>query len=340
MRRSDGAKVPVRGCERSGGSEGKGCGDKCARAEREYSDGMVRLVTLVLALFAVAATGRVVAQQQAAPANLDFEAGAPGEMPTGWLMSTTQAQPGIRARIVTDERRSGAQGVVLTREPSAAAGPRRSICFSSSTLRRIADAGSAFGWRSAPRPPRHRHRCGCGLMVPHRQASPLRVSSSITWTTGRSPVRTGVTTRSWLTCHRRRRGSSLASTWSALAGPGSTTGRSRSCRVRTPPLPRRQGRFHDGARQSARLLASARLRPALPSQRRGRSHGLGRLCVAGVRAVESSVDGTVLTQRLADRVQANCAEPLSSSRRARRSHPAQVQRPARNNSSGGIPASA
>src|SRR5688500_7340530 len=106
-------RCEVRRCEGAKGSRVRGPG----RAEWECSERMVRLVLLVLALFAAAATGRVAAQQPAAPTNLDFEAGAPGEMPTGWLMSTTQPQPGISARIVTDERRSGAQGVVLTREP-------------------------------------------------------------------------------------------------------------------------------------------------------------------------------------------------------------------------------
>ena len=110
-----------------GGCEGRaGClsvaAESCRRSILNVMVRLVRLATLLLALVAVAATGRVSAQQQTTPTNLDFETGTPGELPTGWIMSVAQPQPGVSARIVTDERRNGAQAVRLTREPSAAAG--------------------------------------------------------------------------------------------------------------------------------------------------------------------------------------------------------------------------
>ena len=81
---------------------------------------MRRLVLLAL-LAAATLSGRIDAQAPPAPANLDFEAGQPGGVPDGWMLSVAQPQPGVSAQVVTDERRNGAQGVHLTREPAGSA---------------------------------------------------------------------------------------------------------------------------------------------------------------------------------------------------------------------------
>jgi C-terminal processing protease CtpA/Prc len=75
------------------------------------------LATLVLML---AVDGRSAAQQPPrAPVNLDFETGAPGELPAGWSLATGTKPPGVSAAVTTEEKRGGTQGVVLER---AAAG--------------------------------------------------------------------------------------------------------------------------------------------------------------------------------------------------------------------------
>ena len=74
---------------------------------------------LLVVLLAVTALGGGVAAQQAAPANLDFETGAPGDVPPGWQLAVAQPQPGVTARIVTDAR-NGAQAALLSRDVTAA----------------------------------------------------------------------------------------------------------------------------------------------------------------------------------------------------------------------------
>ena len=74
---------------------------------------------LLVVLLAVIAIGGGLAAQQTAPANLGFESGAPGEAPPGWQLAVAQPQPGVAARIVT-EARNGAQGVLLSRDATAA----------------------------------------------------------------------------------------------------------------------------------------------------------------------------------------------------------------------------
>ena len=205
-------------------------------------------------MFAAAATGRVAAQQPAAPTNLDFEAGAPGELPTGWLMATTQAQPGISARIVTDERRSGAQSVVLTREPSAAAG-------ASLNLLQLVDAtayrGRRVRFRMAVRTEAAASPAQMWMRVDGAAPAGFTAPNLFLDNMDDRPI-TGQDWRHYeiaAECHRRRRGSPLASTWSALAGRGSMTAfeSSRSPTRRSGIAPR------DLTTRALNLLAFSRL---------------------------------------------------------------------------------
>jgi hypothetical protein len=96
--------------------------------------------SLVLLLVAVFAGGRAAAQQPAAPANLDFESGAPGEVPPGWLQATSQPQPGAAIRVVSEEPRNGAQAALLSRDATAA--PTSTV-----NLLQLVDAASYRGRR-------------------------------------------------------------------------------------------------------------------------------------------------------------------------------------------------
>src|SRR5690606_37286933 len=107
-----------------------------------YPDRMHRSVppALALALTLCAALPVLRAQVPAAPTNLDFESGAPGQPPPGWVLSVAQPPPGISVRTVTDEPRQGAQAVHLTRDP--AAGPAASL-----NLLQLVDASQFRGRR-------------------------------------------------------------------------------------------------------------------------------------------------------------------------------------------------
>jgi len=84
---------------------------------------MARLVlTVLVAIGCLSLPAFTVRAQQAAPANLDFETGAPGDFPKPWILAVTQPQPGITARIVNDEFQQGTQAVTLIREATAAPG--------------------------------------------------------------------------------------------------------------------------------------------------------------------------------------------------------------------------
>lgn len=264
---------------------------------------LVRLVTLILALVAVAATGRVSAQQQTTPTNLDFEAGTPGELPTGWVMAVAQPQPGISARIVTDERRNGAQGVLLTREPSAAAG-------ASLNLLQLVDAtpfrGRRVRFRMAVRTdtatsPAHMWMRIEGAAAPgatppslfldNMEDRPIIVPEwrhyEIVADVPQAATRIlfgayllGVG-RAWLD----------DGSFEAVPVPRSDT-------AAAPEAPKAISR-----RGLVNLLAFARLlgyvRHFHPSDEAAATDWDG-FAVAGVRAVESSADGAVLTQRLAE----------------------------------------
>ena len=89
----------------------------------QLSWAMARLViTVLVAIGCIALPPFTLRAQQAAPANLDFESGAPGDLPKPWILAVAQPQPGITARIVNDEFQQGTQAVTLIREATAAAG--------------------------------------------------------------------------------------------------------------------------------------------------------------------------------------------------------------------------
>src|SRR5688572_368774 len=102
---------------------------------------MARLVlTVLVAVGCIGLPPVTVTAQQAAPTNLDFETGAPGDFPKPWILSVAQQQPGITARIVNDEVYQGAQAVTLIREATAAPG-------ASLNLLQLADATPYRGRR-------------------------------------------------------------------------------------------------------------------------------------------------------------------------------------------------
>lgn len=262
---------------------------------------MVRLVTLVLTLLAVAATGRVAAQQPAAPVNLDFEAGTPGEMPTGWRLASSQAQPGISARIVTDDRSSGAQSVVLTREPAAAAG-------ASLNLLQLVDAtayrGRRVRFRMAVRTEAATAPAQMWMRVDGAEPAGGTAPSLFLDTMDDRPI-TGQQWRHYeivadvpQAAARIIIGVYLVGVGKAWVDDASFEVVPRSDTAAAPETPRGISR-----RGLVNLLAFARLvgyvRHFHPSDEAAATDWDG-FAVAGVRAVESAVDGTVLTQRLAD----------------------------------------
>ena len=64
---------------------------------------------LLLALSTGAATNRI-------PVNLDFESGAPGAVPSGWISPTTGA--GYTAALSTESPKQGKQSVRLSGKPA------------------------------------------------------------------------------------------------------------------------------------------------------------------------------------------------------------------------------
>jgi hypothetical protein len=74
---------------------------------------------LVLLLLAAATLGGRVSAQQNGPSNLDFEAGTAGDTPPGWQPAVAQPQPGVSARLVSDEKHGGAQAARLSRDATA-----------------------------------------------------------------------------------------------------------------------------------------------------------------------------------------------------------------------------
>ena len=262
---------------------------------------MVRLVTLVLALLAAAATGRVAAQQPAAPTNLDFEAGAPGEMPTGWRLATSQAQPGISARIVTDDRSSGAQSVVLTREPSAAAG-------ATLNLLQLVDAttyrGRRVRFRMAVRTEAAASPAQMWMRVDGAEPAGGGTAPSLFLDTMDDRPITGQQWRHYEIVADVPQAAARIIIGVYLVGVGKAwvddasfeiVPRSDTAAPETPRAISRRGLVN--------LLAFSRLlgyvRHFHPSDEAASTDWDG-FAIAGVRAVESSVDGTVLTQRLAE----------------------------------------
>jgi hypothetical protein len=262
---------------------------------------MVRLVSLALALFAIAATGRVSAQQQAAPANLDFETGAPGEVPTGWLMSVAQPPPGISARIVTEERRSGAQGVELSREASAPAG-------ASLNLLQLVDAASFRGrrvrFRMAVRTEAAASPAQMWMRIDGASAPGETPPSLFLDNMDDRPI----TSQEWRhyeivadvpkEAARILFGAYLTGVGRAWLDDGSFEVVPRTETTVAPEAPKAISR-----RGVVNLLAFARLfgyvRHFHPSDEAAGTDWEA-FAIAGVRAVESSPDGAVLTQRLAE----------------------------------------
>lgn len=62
------------------------------------------------------------AQTPAAPTNLDFEQGQPGEVPPGWFMPSASTKGGYTAKVVTEKPREGRQAVQL--EGQTSGGPQ------------------------------------------------------------------------------------------------------------------------------------------------------------------------------------------------------------------------
>ena len=262
---------------------------------------LVRLITLILALVAVAATGRVAAQQQATPTNLDFETGTPGELPTGWIMAVSQPQPGISARIVTDERRNGAQGVVLAREASAAAG-------ASLNLLQLVDAtpfrGRRVRFRMAVRTDTATSPAQMWMRIDGAAAPGATPPSLFLDNMEDRPITSAEWRRYEIVADvpqaaaRILFGAYLNGVGQAWLDDGSFEVVPRSDTAATPEAPKAISR-----RGVVNLLAFARLlgyvRHFHPSDEAAGTDWDG-FAVAGVKAVESSADGTVLTQRLAE----------------------------------------
>lgn len=262
---------------------------------------LVRLVTLILALVAVAATGRVSAQQQATPTNLDFEMGTPGELPTGWIMSVSQPQPGVSARIVTDERRNGAQGVVLAREVSAAAG-------ASLNLLQLVDAtpfrGRRVRFRMAVRTDTATSPAQMWMRIDGAAAAGATPPSLFLDNMEDRPIASPEWRHYEIVADvpqaaaRILFGAYLNGVGQAWLDDGSFEVVPRSETTAAPEAPKAISR-----RGVVNLLAFARLlgyvRHFHPSDEAAGTDWDG-FAVAGVKAVESSADGTVLTQRLAE----------------------------------------
>jgi hypothetical protein len=266
-----------------------------------YPEVMVRLVTLMLTLVAVAATGRVAAQQQQAPTNLDFEAGAAGELPTGWIMAVAQPQPGISARIVTDEPRNGAQAVLLQREASAAPG-------ASLNLLQLVDAtpfrGRRVRFRMAVRTEAAASPAQMWMRIDGAAAPGATPPSLFLDNMDDRPI----TSQDWRqyeivadvpqAAARILFGAYLTGVGRAWLDDGSFEVVPRADTAATLEGPKAISR-----RGVVNLLAFARLlgyvRHFHPSDEAAQTDWDG-FAVAAVRAVESSADGAVLTQRLAE----------------------------------------
>ena len=265
-----------------------------------YPDVMARLAPLGLALtVAVTALVTGTGAQQAAPANLDFENGPPGEPPPGWMLSVPQPPPGVSVRTVTDERVRGGQAVLLTRDASA--GPGASL-----NLLQLVDAtpyrGRRVRFRMAVRPgPSSTAQMWMRIEGPAPQGG--AAPTFFLDTMDERPI----TTPAWN--HYEIVGDVPPQATRLIVGvflpvPGQVWVDDASVEsvARPEPAPIEAPRAIT-RRGLVNLMAFARLlgyvRHFHPSDAAARTDW-DAFAIEGVRAVESSADGAVLTQRLND----------------------------------------
>lgn len=239
-------------------------------------------------------------QPSPSPVNLDFETGAPGEMPPGWMLSNPQPQPGIAVRIVTDDPAQGAQAVTLTRAADAAA-------TSSLNLLQLVDAAPLRGRRvrfrmavktaSAAAPVQMWLRID-GAAAPGAQPPNLFLDNMLD-----RPI-VNQTWRHFEIVTDVPAAAARIGFGAYLVGPGQAwldDATFETVAKVDPPAPEAPRAIT--RRGLVNLMAFARLlgyvRHFHPSDEAAATDW-NAFAIAGVRAVESSADGDVLTQRLGD----------------------------------------